>query len=86
MMSEYDTFISIILRGQEGRRGVEQAPLEDGIQETVFDVPPEHIIQSSSGRGWNGLDVAGMLTTARPSVQVDVNALAFLRLLPLHQL
>src|SRR6266436_236448 len=61
MMSEYDTFISIILRGQEGRRGVEQAPLEDGIQETVFDVPPEHIIQSSSGRGWNGLDVAEVI-------------------------
>src|SRR5205807_10374685 len=61
MMSEYDTFISIILRGQEGRRGVEQAPLEDGIQETVFDVPPEHIIQSSRGRGWNGLDVAEVI-------------------------
>src|SRR3989440_6668957 len=60
-MSEDDIFISIILRGKEGRRGVEQAPLEDGIQETVFDVPPEHIIQSSSGRGWNGLDVAEVI-------------------------
>ena len=60
-MSECDTFISIILRKQEGRRGVEQAPLEGGRQETVFDVPPEHIIQSSSGRGWNGLDVAEVI-------------------------
>jgi AraC family transcriptional regulator len=61
MMSEYDTFISIILRGQEGRRGVEQAPLEGDRQETVFDVPPEHIIQASSGKGWNGLDVAEVI-------------------------
>lgn len=40
---------------------MEQAPLEGGIQETVFDVPPEHIIHSSSGRGWNGLDVAEVI-------------------------
>lgn len=40
---------------------MEQAPLEDGRQDTVFDVPPEHILQSSSGRGWNGLDVAEII-------------------------
>ena len=40
---------------------MEQAPLEGGRQETVFDVPPEHILQSSSGKGWNGLDVAEVI-------------------------
>ncbi|HEX6480357.1 MAG TPA: AraC family transcriptional regulator [Ktedonobacteraceae bacterium] len=40
---------------------MEQAPLEGDRQATVFDVPPEHIIQSSSGRGWNGLDVAEII-------------------------
>jgi len=59
MMSGSNTFI--ILCGLEGRRGVEQAPLGGDRQDTVFDVPPEHIIQSSSGRGWSGLDVAEVI-------------------------
>lgn len=40
---------------------MEQAPLEDDIQDTVFDVPPEHIVQSSRGKGWKGLDVAEVI-------------------------
>jgi AraC family transcriptional regulator len=40
---------------------VEQAPLEGDGHGTVFDVPPEHIVQSSSGKGWNGLDVAEVI-------------------------
>src|SRR2546423_7465346 len=61
MMTEDDPFISSILREQEGRQGVEQAPLEGDRHGTVFDVPPEHIVQSSSGKGWNGLDVAEVI-------------------------
>ena len=26
--------------------------------ETIFDVPPEHIVCSSNGMAWNGIDVA----------------------------
>jgi len=40
---------------------VELAPLEGDSHGTVFDVPPEHIVQSSSGKGWNGLDVAEVI-------------------------
>jgi AraC family transcriptional regulator len=37
---------------------VEQTPFKESQHETVFDVPPEHIVQSSSGKGWHGLDIA----------------------------
>jgi AraC family transcriptional regulator len=40
---------------------VEQAPLEGDRHNSVFDVPPEHIVQSSSGKGWNGFDVAEVI-------------------------
>jgi AraC family transcriptional regulator len=40
---------------------VEQAPLEGDRHDNVFDVPPEHIVQSSSGKGWNELDVAEVI-------------------------
>src|SRR5437867_7478746 len=40
---------------------MEQTPFEESNHETVFDVPLEHIIQSSSGKGWNGLDVAEVI-------------------------
>src|SRR5438094_8385778 len=46
---------------QEGRQGVEQTPFEESKRETVFDVPLEHIVQSSSGKGWHGLDVAEII-------------------------
>src|SRR6266567_2287069 len=46
---------------QEGRQGVEQVPFEENTHETVFDVPLEHIVQSSSGKGWHGLDVAEII-------------------------
>ena len=46
---------------QEGRQGVEQTPFEESTHETMFDVPPEHIVLSSSGRGWHGLDVAEII-------------------------
>jgi AraC family transcriptional regulator len=37
---------------------VEPNPTEESHHATVFDVPLEHIVQSSSGKGWHGLDVA----------------------------
>ncbi len=37
---------------------MENAFEEGGLQEDAFDVPPEHIIQSSRGKGWKGIDVA----------------------------
>ena len=40
---------------------MEQAPFEENTHETVFDVPLEHIVQSSSGKGWHGLDVAEII-------------------------
>jgi len=40
---------------------VEQTPFEESKRETVFDVPLEHIVQSSSGKGWHGLDVAEII-------------------------
>ncbi|GHO78060.1 AraC family transcriptional regulator [Ktedonobacter sp. SOSP1-85] len=40
---------------------MEQVPLEGDRHGTVFDVPPEHIVQSSSGKGWNGLDIAEVI-------------------------
>ena len=40
---------------------MEQTPFEESKRETVFDVPLEHIVQSSSGKGWNGLDVAEII-------------------------
>ena len=40
---------------------MEHAPLESDRYDTVFDVPPEHIVQSSSGKGWNELDVAEVI-------------------------
>src|SRR5256885_8045502 len=38
-----------------------QIPFEESNRETVFDVPLEHIVQSSSGKGWHGLDVAEII-------------------------
>src|SRR5258706_3228624 len=46
---------------QEGRQEVEQAPVQDCGDDPAFDVPPEHIVQSSSGKGWQGLDVAEII-------------------------
>ncbi|GHO56500.1 AraC family transcriptional regulator [Ktedonobacter robiniae] len=40
---------------------MEQVPLGGDRHGTVFDVPPEHIVQSSSGKGWNGLDIAEVI-------------------------
>ncbi|HLZ56670.1 MAG TPA: AraC family transcriptional regulator [Ktedonosporobacter sp.] len=40
---------------------MEQALLESDEHGTVFDVPPEHIVLSSSGKGWHGLDVAEII-------------------------
>ena len=40
---------------------MEQTPFEESNHETVFDVPLEHIVQSSSGKGWHGLDVAEII-------------------------
>ena len=38
---------------------MENASLEESDrQEASFDVPPEHIVQSSRGKEWNGIDVA----------------------------
>ena len=37
---------------------MEPNPAEESHNKTVFDVPLEHIVQSSSGKGWQGLDVA----------------------------
>jgi len=37
---------------------MEDALLKGNPQETVFDVPPEHIIQSSKGKDWQGIDAA----------------------------
>jgi AraC family transcriptional regulator len=33
----------------------------DDLPEAPFDVPPEHIVQSSRGRGWHELDVAEVI-------------------------
>ena len=35
--------------------------LKDDFSERTLDVPPEHIVQSSSGKGWNELDVAEVI-------------------------
>jgi len=40
---------------------MEQVHLESDEHGTVFDVPPEHIVLSSSGKGWHGLDVAEII-------------------------
>ena len=40
---------------------MEQTPFEESKREMVFDVPLEHIVQSSSGKGWHGLDVAEII-------------------------
>lgn len=40
---------------------MEQVPLEGDSHDDVFDVPPEHIVQSSSGKNWNELDVAEVI-------------------------
>ncbi len=37
---------------------MEQASLHGELPEAAFDVPPEHIVQSSRGRDWNGIDIA----------------------------
>ena len=40
---------------------MEQTPFEESKHEMVFDVPLEHIVQSSSGKGWHGLDIAEII-------------------------
>ena len=40
---------------------MDQAPVEESTHETVFDVPLDHIVQSSSSKGWHGLDVAEII-------------------------
>ena len=40
---------------------MEQTPFKESTHETMFDVPLEHIVQSSSGKGWHGLDVAEII-------------------------
>ena len=40
---------------------MEQTPFEESKRETVFDVPLEHIVQSSNGKRWYGLDVAEII-------------------------
>jgi AraC family transcriptional regulator len=40
---------------------MEQTPFEESKHETVFDVPPEHIVRSSSGKGWHGIDAAEII-------------------------
>lgn len=39
---------------------MEHVPLEDD-EEPIFDVPSEHIIQSSKGKNWHGIDVAEII-------------------------
>ncbi len=58
---KYDTCISSICLATGRGTGVEQTPFEESKRETVFDVPLEHIVQSSSGKGWHGLDVAEII-------------------------
>ena len=40
---------------------MEQAPVQERGDDPAFDVPPEQIVQSSSGKGWQGLDVAEII-------------------------
>lgn len=40
---------------------MELASLEGDRHDTVFDVPSEHIVQSSGGKGWNEFDVAEVI-------------------------
>ncbi|GCE06933.1 helix-turn-helix domain-containing protein [Dictyobacter aurantiacus] len=40
---------------------MESLSVKDDSLERTFDVPPEHIIQSSSGKGWNALDIAEVI-------------------------
>jgi AraC family transcriptional regulator len=37
---------------------MEQSPVESRVSEEAFDVPPEHIVRSSKGKGWKGIDAA----------------------------
>lgn len=37
---------------------MEQVPVVGEVSEAAFDVPPEHIVRSSKGKGWNGIDLA----------------------------
>lgn len=34
---------------------------ENNLEPGVFDVPPEHIVLSSGGRNWHGLDAAEII-------------------------
>jgi hypothetical protein len=38
---------------------VEQVPAEGDLSEAAFDVPPEHILQSSKGKGLNSGNILG---------------------------
>lgn len=40
---------------------VDYSAWEDSISEASFDVPPEHIVQSSRGKGWHGVDIADVV-------------------------
>ncbi|MBA2286123.1 MAG: hypothetical protein H0W02_11605, partial [Ktedonobacteraceae bacterium] len=35
-----------------------RSPSGDHLQDDAFDVPPEHIVQSSRGKDWRGVDIA----------------------------
>src|SRR5215470_17498480 len=59
--SERHLFITISFSEAKRRRGVEQVPTEGGVAEAAFDVPPEHIVQSSRGKGWQGIDIAEVI-------------------------
>ena len=40
---------------------MEQVPAEGDVSEVAFDVPPEHILLSSRGKGWHGIDIAEII-------------------------
>ncbi len=37
---------------------MESVPVAGDVAEMVFDVPPDHIVRSSKGKGWHGIDLA----------------------------
>ncbi len=37
---------------------MKQVSVKGNVSEAAFDVPPEHIVRSSKGKGWNGIDIA----------------------------
>jgi AraC family transcriptional regulator len=43
---------------ERGEGDVGYSPLDESRQETAFEVPSEHIVRSSNGKDWNGVDIA----------------------------